>query len=62
MKLEDLKIGCGAVKGFNGDTYPYYVVGVCVSVESFYCPVSNPYIFWFHRFSSPYVFNIQQKR
>ena len=28
MKLEDIKIGCGAVKGFNGDTYPYYVVGI----------------------------------
>ena len=28
MKLEDIKIGCGAVKGFNGDTYPFYIVGI----------------------------------
>lgn len=28
MKLEDVKIGCGAVKGFNGDTYPFYIVGI----------------------------------
>ena len=28
MKLEDIKIGNGAVKGFNGDTYPFYIVGI----------------------------------
>ena len=27
-RLTDVKIGCGAVNGFNGDAYPYYVVGV----------------------------------
>ncbi len=27
-KLTDVKIGCGAVKDYNGDAYPYYVVGV----------------------------------
>lgn len=28
MKLEDVRIGHGAVKGFNGDTYPYYIVEI----------------------------------
>ena len=27
-KLTDVKIGSGAVKGYNGDAYPFYVVGV----------------------------------
>lgn len=28
MKLEDVRIGHGAIKGFNGDTYPYYIVEI----------------------------------
>ena len=28
MKLEDVRVGHGAVRGFNGDAYPFYIVGI----------------------------------
>ena len=28
MKLENVRVGNGAVKEFNGDAYPFYIVGI----------------------------------
>lgn len=28
MKIEDVKVGHGAIRGFNGDCYPYYIVKI----------------------------------